>query len=239
MSNSIHFGETIHQLILPYTIGNIVWMRFIQLFEDAGAIVHTPFRSMISLALKNEQLTSYIEHKFWDDFMNHPSIYKHKKSFDHFDPKDCIDFKNMVDVIQSRLYDKVTECFFEGNKNKDDVIFNEALTKHLFSEEEFQSIVIPFILEESVATVLCIHPHILKREEDVDAIDGVYTVDKALTICLSNPMGYAPIYLNQKIIADKNIMHIISFITSTIIVETKHCFKFTTSRTNQLKFFKI
>ena len=241
MSSSINFGDSIYNVILPFSIGNIVWMKFIRSFEQGGdQIIHTPSIRTVDNAIKDRKLFSYLSTNFWEDFLKHSKIQSHENCFDHFDPQEYSTWGDMLDKVLVKISDHITRTFFEYNTEKNDCkIFNDSIRTTLFTEQEMDDVFIPYMIKETVAAALWLHPWITKRVQEIDAIDGIYTMDKDTYIHLWNPLGYAPVFLDKEIIADKNIMHIISFITSTIIVETKNCFKFTTSRTNQLKFFKI
>jgi hypothetical protein len=242
MNNSIPFEKVFHEVIIPSSIGSILWMKFISCFKQESSIIRTPDRSCFLELVQRVSLQNYLQNKFFPEFMEDTRIQKHKNYFETF----------AGDYDYSSVLNKLGKALFEKSKIfTDPDTFEEQRNVSIFpSAYETKKLLFPYLLKESIAMTLCMYPESNMEEVEILSIDGtgryngkncvygLYTLQKEDIVELSNPLSFSPVYLDQKVLADKKIIPILSLVTNTRAVETKCRIEFTTTKTNQVRFFR-
>ncbi len=239
MTKAISYQDIFIQAIKA-SIGNLIWMKYLRAFnkQDNGIILIPHIRE-IQRVTNDDALKAYLTSFFCDDFLENDTISQYQYLIETIPSKlDDAIWDSILFDVESKLIERIDRMFLSNTK--DCLVFIERTkSSPLFFGEDFDQLICPFILEESTLFTLRQNIDINFDEESINNDDGIYSVDWNTIVRIHNPLDFSPLYLNQKLIRNKRIMKLITFMTSTIIIELKNCFKIKTSNGNQINFYKI
>lgn len=212
------------------SISTLVYSEYISKMKQKQVpvkkIMIIPIKYVKEFLAEGSPFMDYLSNNLIDMIINNKEFikYKHAPEFEIFNEENIEVLKTVFDLyitpnISRRIPESIYIKFNLGDESQQ--LFVEDNTIDLFNREPITEQQYQYIADECVLQMLWLIPTMVKHVEPVENNQNILmTKDEVLIIDHQNALY--PIYINEDIINNEDVIKLLEFVTSTKIIEAKY-----------------